>query len=90
MIDTSLDKYAWSSYPGYLRLEMKHPCLYVDEIISMTGCKNTHHGFVEEGLDAETKDFYNLAHTPVIFGAIDREKQLLGKIKLSDIKKYSV
>lgn len=81
-----LDKYIWSSYPAYLRPEKKIPCLCVDEIISMTGLKKSYQGFVEEGLDGETTDFYNLAHTPVIFGAKDKKEDLLSKIQKKKIK----
>src|SRR5690348_9417673 len=51
--------------------------------------KKGHNGyqrFVEDGLDNETRDFYNRSNMPTIFGDLEQKKMILKKIDKKKIK----
>ncbi len=73
-----LEKYLWSSYPGYLDKKRKELWLKTNEILSMVNNKvSSYRKFVESGLDEETKTFYERKKLPIIFGKKQFRKQML-------------
>ena len=81
------EKYRWSSYLDYLQPKNKASWLSVEEILTMVSSKKSSESyrfFIEQGLDNETKDFYNRANTPIILGKSGIKEKLLKR--LSEVK----
>ncbi|SEA24885.1 transposase [Alkalimonas amylolytica] len=64
--------YPWSSYPAYLNKASCPEWLVKDTVFGELGAKpseSAYQGFVEQGLDEETRKFYDKGHWPAVRGS---------------------
>jgi putative transposase len=85
----SPDGYFWSSYQDYIGNRAKPNWLQINEILAMLQHEehsDTYRRFVEEGVDDETKIFYEKSQAPVIFGTKTFKGKCLDQLEEEKIK----
>jgi len=84
-----LERYPWSSYPGYLDKRRREVWLRTNEILAMVSNTNkgiSYRKFIESGLDEETNEFYSRKKLSLIFGKKRFRKKILRGLNDRKIK----
>ncbi len=88
------ERYRWSSYPGYAGIGRRPEWLRLDEVLGAVGGRQArarYRRYVEDGMDEETKRFYEQKRLGPIIGSEGYRKRiaaLLGKGKGTDPSEY--